>query len=96
MEPLAGQGMLPYRAPSLLQPHRARQALRDAQSGKIGPLIGFWCSLSSLGMAKIVAQLGYDIVVVDWEHSACNVETMTQMVHDIQFVAEGKSMALVR
>jgi 4-hydroxy-2-oxoheptanedioate aldolase len=75
----ASKGMAAYRAPSLLQPHRARQALRDAHNGIIPPLIGFYCGLSSPPLAKVVAQLGYDMVWIDWEHSSCNVETMTQV-----------------
>lgn len=73
------QGVLAYRAPSLLQPHRARDAFRDAHDGKIPPLIGFFCGLASPPIAKIAAQLGYDLVCIDWEHSAMNVETMTQV-----------------
>jgi len=88
--------MLAYRAPSLLQPHRLRDALRDAHEGRIPPLIGFYCGWSCPPVAKAVAQLGFDIVWIDWEHSACNVETMTQMVHDIQFVSEGRTHAIVR
>ncbi|KAM3072146.1 hypothetical protein ACMFMG_008604 [Clarireedia jacksonii] len=95
-QPSSSQGMQAYRAPSLLQPHRARDALRDAHDGKIPPLIGFFCGLASPPISKIAAQLGYDIVWIDWEHSAMNVETMTQMVHDVQFISEGKSMAFVR
>lgn len=52
--------------------------------------------LPSLPGAKLAATFGFDIVGVDWEHTAMDVETMTQMVHDIQFCSEGKSIALVR
>ncbi|KAE8446789.1 hypothetical protein EG329_011694 [Mollisiaceae sp. DMI_Dod_QoI] len=90
------KGMIAYRAPSLLQPHRAREAIKDAHDGKIRPLLGYFLGMSCPPVAKVVAQLGYDIVAVDWEHSSCNVETMTQMVHDIQFMSEGRSHALVR
>jgi 4-hydroxy-2-oxoheptanedioate aldolase len=75
---VAELGMMPYRAPSLLQPHRVREALADAHAGKIPPLVGFFCGLSCPPVAKVVAQLGYDIVFVDWEHASTNVETMTQ------------------
>lgn len=61
--------MLAYRAPSLLQPHRFREALRDAHEGRIPPLIGFYCGWSCPPVAKAVAQLGYDVVWIDWEHS---------------------------
>ncbi|CZR57668.1 related to 2,4-dihydroxyhept-2-ene-1,7-dioic acid aldolase [Phialocephala subalpina] len=90
------KGMIAYRAPSLLQPHRFREAIKDAHDGKIRPLLGYFCGISAPPVAKIVAQLGYDMVAVDWEHSSCNIETMTQMVHDIQFMSEGRSHALVR
>jgi 4-hydroxy-2-oxoheptanedioate aldolase len=77
--PRKDQGMVAYRAPSLLQPHRARQAFADAHIGRIPPLIGFYCGVSCPPIAKIVAQFGYDLVWIDWEHSSCNVETMTQV-----------------
>ena len=72
-------GMAAYRAPSLLQPHRAQEALRDAHDGRIPPLIGFFCGLACPPVAKVVAQLGFDVVWIDWEHAAMNVETMTQV-----------------
>ncbi|KAE9367263.1 Phosphoenolpyruvate/pyruvate domain-containing protein [Stipitochalara longipes BDJ] len=96
MSVLKAQGMKEYRAPSLLQPHRARQALKDAQSGKIPPLIGFWHAVSSPPIVRITAQLGFDVLCLDWEHSSCNIETITQMVHDVQHISEGQTMALVR
>ena len=73
------KGMAAYRAPSLAQPHRARQAFRDAYEGKIPPLIGYYCGISSVPTARIMAQLGADILWVDWEHSSCGVETMTNV-----------------
>lgn len=76
-------GMAAYRAPSLLQPHRAREALLDAHNGKIRPLIGFFLGLSCPPVAQLVAQLGYDLVWIDWEHASTNTETMTQ----VSFVA---------
>ncbi|CAG8980338.1 hypothetical protein HYALB_00013677 [Hymenoscyphus albidus] len=92
----ARQGMAAYRAPSLLQPHRLREAIKDAHDGKIPPIVGYYMGLASPPISKLVAQFGYDVVWVDWEHSAMNVETMTQIVYDIQFMSEGKSAAIVR
>jgi 4-hydroxy-2-oxoheptanedioate aldolase len=89
-------GMAAYRAPSLFQPHRAREALADAHAGRIPPLIGYFCGLPSVAISRVASQLGFDIVWIDWEHAAIGVETMTQMVHDVQFMSEGKSMAFVR
>ncbi|MCJ1284880.1 hypothetical protein MMC26_004217 [Xylographa opegraphella] len=89
-------GMAAYRSPSLFQPHRARQALRDANSGKIAPLIGLYLGLSTIPTARFVAPMGYDMVWVDWEHSSCGVETMTTIVHEIMFMSEGKTIPFVR
>jgi len=72
-------GMSAYRAPSLFQPHRAREALADAHAGRITPLIGYLIGLPSTAISKVVAQLGFDIAVIDWEHAAMGVETMTQV-----------------
>ncbi|KAF1990517.1 Phosphoenolpyruvate/pyruvate domain-containing protein [Aulographum hederae CBS 113979] len=90
------QGMQNYAAPSLFQPHRMRQALRDAHEGKIPPLIGYWLGLSSVAYARVVASMGFDVAWIDWEHNSCNVETMTEMVHTIAFMSEGKTIPLVR
>ncbi|MCJ1394078.1 hypothetical protein MMC18_006956 [Xylographa bjoerkii] len=89
-------GMAAYRAPSLFQPHRARQALQDANSGKIAPLIGLYLGLSTVPGARFVAPMGFDMIWVDWEHSACGVETMTTIVHEIMFMSEGKTIPFVR
>lgn len=80
-EQVTKMGMAAYRAPSLLQPHRAQEALQDAHDGRIPPLIGFFCGLACPPVAKVVAQLGFDIVWIDWEHASMNIETMTQVCH---------------
>ncbi|KAI9720463.1 MAG: hypothetical protein M1812_002969 [Candelaria pacifica] len=90
------QGMAAYRAPSLFQPHQARKALRDAHEGKIPPLLGLYLGLSAVPNARFVAPMAFDAVWVDWEHSSCNVETMTSMVHELIFMSEGKTIPFVR
>lgn len=75
--PGASQGMKVYVGPSLFQPHRARQAIRDAYEKKIPPLIGYYAGLSSIPITRFVAPMGYDVVWIDWEHTSCSVETMT-------------------
>ena len=68
-----------YRAPTLLQPHRARQALKDAYEGTIKPLIGFYLGFPTIPTARISAQLGADFIWIDWEHAPCDIETMTEV-----------------
>ncbi|KAK4097706.1 Phosphoenolpyruvate/pyruvate domain-containing protein [Parathielavia hyrcaniae] len=88
--------MVMYRAPSLFQPHRARQAIRDAHAKNIPPLIGYYAGLSSIPITRFLAPMGYDCVWIDWEHTACDVETMTTMVHDTMFMSEGRTIPWVR
>ncbi|KAL7954562.1 Phosphoenolpyruvate/pyruvate domain-containing protein [Trichoderma compactum] len=90
------QGMQAYAAPSLFQPHRARQAIRDAHQKKIRPILCYYAGLSSLPITRFVAPMNYDAVWIDWEHSACNVETMTSMVHEAIFMSQGATMPFVR
>src|ERR1700742_5156411 len=79
------EGMQKYRAHSLFQPHRARQALRDAHEGKIPPLQGYYFGLSSPQYARVIAPMGFDMAWIDWEHSSCNVETMTDVCSSATF-----------
>lgn len=76
---VAANGMAAYRAPSLSQPHKARQAIRDAYEGKIAPLIGFFFAFPTVLTARVIAQIHADWVFIDWEHSSCGVETMTDV-----------------
>lgn len=76
----ASEGMVAYRASSLLQPHKARQAIVDAHAGRIPPLIGIFCAFASPQLNKVVSQLGFDFVWVEWEHASMSVETTTQVI----------------
>ncbi|KAK5994374.1 5-keto-4-deoxy-D-glucarate aldolase-like protein [Cladobotryum mycophilum] len=90
------KGMQAYAAPSLFQPHRARDAIRDAHKGKIPPLLGYYAGLSSIPITRFLAPLKYDMVWIDWEHTACDVETMTTMVHETIFMSQGATIPFVR
>ncbi|KAL9947865.1 hypothetical protein D7B24_007627 [Verticillium nonalfalfae] len=93
---MSADGMLAYAAPSLFQPHRARDAIRDAHIGKISPLLCYYAGLSSLPVTRFLAPFGFDAVWIDWEHSSCNVETMTSMVHEAIFMSQGRTIPWVR
>jgi 4-hydroxy-2-oxoheptanedioate aldolase len=104
--------MRDYMGPSLFQPHRARQAIRDAHEKKIPPLIGYYAGFASIPITRWLAPMGFDYVWIDWEHSAMNIETMTtvrlqhpeknktdlrmQMVHEAAFLSNGRTIPFVR
>ncbi|KAL2173304.1 Pyruvate/Phosphoenolpyruvate kinase-like domain-containing protein [Thermothelomyces heterothallicus CBS 202.75] len=90
------EGMRAYMAPSLFQPHNARQAIRDAHEKKIPTLIGYYAGLSSIPITRYLAPMGYDVVWIDWEHTSCDVETMTTMVHETMFMSGGRTIPFVR
>ncbi|KAL7789170.1 Pyruvate/Phosphoenolpyruvate kinase-like domain-containing protein [Trichoderma ceciliae] len=93
---LNAEGMAAYAAPSLFQPHLARQAIRDAHKKKIPPLLGYYGGLGSTKITRWVAPLNFDAVWVDWEHSSMNVETMTTIVHETIFMSHGRTIPFVR
>lgn len=62
---VATKGMAAYRAPSLTQSHKARQAIRDVYEGKINLLIDYYCGISTIPTARVMAQLGADLVWID-------------------------------
>ncbi|KAK1989233.1 HpcH/HpaI aldolase/citrate lyase family protein [Colletotrichum cereale] len=93
---VATLGMNAYAAPSLFQPHKARQAIRDAHNKKIAPLMCYYSGLSALPLTRFLAPMGYDAVWIDWEHTSCNVETMTSMVHEAIFMSQGRTIPWVR
>ena len=68
------QGMAAYQAPHLFQPSKVRQALRDAHEGRIPPLVAYF---SAAPLSRTISQFGADIVLLDWEHAAMSVETVT-------------------
>jgi len=88
-------GMAMYRAPSLFQPHHARQAVRDAYKYN-RPMLVYYAGLSSVPITRFLAPMGWDGVWIDWEHTSCNVETMTTMVHEAIFMSEGRTIPWVR
>ncbi|KAK1624672.1 HpcH/HpaI aldolase/citrate lyase family protein [Colletotrichum phormii] len=92
----SSQGTAAYAAPSLFQPHKARQAIRDAHAKKIPPLLCYYAGLSSIPITRYLAPMGFDAVWIDWEHTPCNTETMTTMVHEASFMSQGRTIPFVR
>ena len=56
---------------------RANHALRRLRAGE--PSIGTWLALPSPEAAEFVSTLGFDWLVVDTEHSAVDIRTLSQM-----------------
>jgi 4-hydroxy-2-oxoheptanedioate aldolase len=90
------QGMAAYAASSLFQPHNARQAIRDAHEGKIPTMLGVYYGVTAVTYARALAPLAFDCVWIDWEHTSCNVETMTTIVHETAFMSGGRTIPWVR
>ncbi|KAL1870006.1 hypothetical protein VTK73DRAFT_2849 [Phialemonium thermophilum] len=88
--------MAAYAAPSLFQPHRAREAIRDAHEKKIPPILGYYAGLTSLPITRLLAPMGFDAVWIDWEHTPCDIETMTTIVHETMFLSQGRTIPFVR
>ncbi|WP_049896825.1 HpcH/HpaI aldolase family protein [Natrialba chahannaoensis] len=54
------------------------------------PLVGNWLSLGDPAVAEISAQLAFDAVVIDIEHTPQSLETVTEMVRAVE-AASGAS-----
>ncbi|CAH0026128.1 unnamed protein product [Clonostachys rhizophaga] len=85
-----------YAALSFFQPHNTRQAIRDCHEGKIPPMLCVFFGIASIPVSRLLAPFGFDAIWFDWEHSACNVETMTTIVHDTIFMSGGRTIPFVR
>lgn len=59
------------------QPMRANHAKRRLKAGE--PSVGTWLGLPSPEAAEYVATLGFDWLVVDTEHNAIDIRTLSQM-----------------
>ncbi|KAK1493328.1 HpcH/HpaI aldolase/citrate lyase family protein [Colletotrichum tamarilloi] len=92
----SSQGMAAYAAPSLFQPHKTRQAFRDAHAKKIPPLLCYYAGLSSIPITLYLAPMDFDAVWTDWEHTPCNTETMTTMVHEASLMSQDCTTPFVR
>ena len=61
--------------------------------GRGEPTIGTWMSMAHLSIAEILANAGYDFVVVDTEHTAIDVSEVLPLLVAIE---QGGSLPLVR
>ncbi|KAK7217675.1 hypothetical protein V2G26_005678 [Clonostachys chloroleuca] len=85
-----------YAALTFFQPHNARQAILDCHEGKIPPMLCVFYGIASIPVSRLLAPFGFDAIWFDWEHSACNVETMTTIVRDTIFMSGCRTIPFVR
>ncbi|KAH8831457.1 Phosphoenolpyruvate/pyruvate domain-containing protein [Flagelloscypha sp. PMI_526] len=88
--------MVNYRNKSLFLPHNFRKAIQDSKEGTAPPLLGYCMLFPSTAGLRQIAPLGYDFVFIDAEHNAIDIESMTEYIHTINFMSEGRSAAAVR
>ncbi|KAG9007196.1 hypothetical protein FRB94_014579 [Tulasnella sp. JGI-2019a] len=91
LPPKAELNMEDYRANSLNQPPRFRDALR---TGVV--LLGTGLSLPTVQAAKITATLGFDWAFIDAEHTPMGPDLMTDLIKTINYYSEGATAAVVR
>lgn len=59
------------------------------------PTVGSWVSISHPAMAEIPAQLGFDFVVIDTEHTPAGLETVENMLRAVE-ATDSQTVPLVR
>ncbi|KAA8894296.1 HpcH/HpaI aldolase/citrate lyase family protein [Sphaerosporella brunnea] len=92
--------MQQHRALSLFQPSNLAKAIEgtlDPSSGvPISHLFGSVVALPHTTIARSVAVLGLDFVMIDALHSAINAENLIQLVQTVNLASEGRTVAVVR
>ncbi|KAF8586897.1 HpcH/HpaI aldolase/citrate lyase family protein [Ramaria rubella] len=87
------------RASSLFQPSNFAKAIRstlDPSSGAPTHLYGSALFFPHPMVARSIAVLGFDFVMVDALHTAMNAENLVQIVQTINLASEGRTVAVVR
>ncbi|KAF8586953.1 HpcH/HpaI aldolase/citrate lyase family protein [Ramaria rubella] len=86
-------------AGSLFQPSNLAKAIRstlDPSSGGPSHLFGAAMFFPHTTIARTLAVLGFDFVMVDALHTAMNPENLVQIVQTINLASGGKTVAVVR
>src|SRR5207253_106022 len=73
---------------SQLGPNTFKEALRAGR-----PQIGLWCSLCSNVVAEVIADAGFDWILVDTEHAPNDI---TAVVGQLQALMAGPAAPIVR
>ncbi|KAG9025973.1 hypothetical protein FRB95_009538 [Tulasnella sp. JGI-2019a] len=89
--PKGDLNMEDYRANSLNQPPRFRDALK---TGKV--IVGTGIGIASVPSAKVTASLGYDWCFIDAEHTPMGPETLVELIKTVNYYSEGCMAPVVR
>jgi 4-hydroxy-2-oxoheptanedioate aldolase len=71
-------GRIPSEKEDVMRTNHVKEKLNLGE-----PALGAWLSLPGTTTARVMARLGFDWLVVDMEHSACNPTLMAEMVATI-------------
>ncbi|KAF7591673.1 hypothetical protein BBP40_001251 [Aspergillus hancockii] len=88
-----------YRAASLFQPSNLAKAIEqtmDPSSGVSSYLFGSIISIPHTIVARTVAVLGQDFIMVDAQHTPIDPENLVRIIQTINLSSEGKTVAVVR
>ncbi|KAF8542581.1 HpcH/HpaI aldolase/citrate lyase family protein [Trichophaea hybrida] len=88
-----------HRAYSLFQPSNLAKAIEqtlEPSSGAPSHLFGSIMAFPHTVVARSVAVLGLDFVMIDSLHTAINAETLIQLVQTVNLSSEGRTVAIVR
>ncbi|KAB8075839.1 HpcH/HpaI aldolase/citrate lyase family protein [Aspergillus leporis] len=91
--------MQDYRAASLFQPSNLAKAIEqtmDPSSGAAPYLFGSIISIPHTIVARTVAVLGQDFIMVDAQHTPIDAENLVRIIQTINLSSEGKTVAVVR
>lgn len=110
--PVQDPPMLAYRGASLSQPFDMRARIKCSRLDN-KPLIGCWLGgFPNAHVARAVAQVGYDFVLLDWEHTPMSewpadrhkaqadelpgISEVCELIKWINYAGEGSTAAVVR
>ncbi|OJJ30831.1 hypothetical protein ASPWEDRAFT_175935 [Aspergillus wentii DTO 134E9] len=89
-----------FQAMSLFQPSNLRRAISesmDKETKRINyHLLGTVLGVPHTTMARTLALLGFDFVIVDAQHEPLDAERMMQLIQTVNLSSQGKTVAIAR
>lgn len=90
--------MQAYRATTLFQPSNLSRAIADTVNPekKLSHLYGSALTFPCAMVARTIASLGLDFVMIDALHTSIGAETLTQVIQTINHGSGGDTVSVVR